>query len=119
GLDGTGAAAAVRAGEARGGETARAADRTVGVGAGHLRLEALSAAVEVAQLALEVRLEPGAVLALELLELLDVLLQRGALGVQAAHGLLVPLARVALQGVRLGTGLAGDFLGLGPGVGEQ
>src|SRR5262249_29696531 len=46
---------------------------------GHLGLEALLAAGEVTQLALQICLQAGAVFALELLELLNVLLQRGAL----------------------------------------
>src|SRR3989337_3032357 len=106
GLNGTGTAATVGAGESGRREAAGAAHRPVGIGPGHLGLQPLPATVEVTQLALEVRLEPGAVLALELLELLDVLLQRRPLGVQAAHGLLVPLARVPLEGVRLGASLA-------------
>src|SRR5207248_4400100 len=85
----------------------------------HLGLQALATAVEVAQLALQVRLEPRAVLPLELLELLDVLLQRRTLLVQAAHGLLVTLPGVALERVGLGARLAGDLLGLGTRVGEQ
>src|SRR4051794_11580888 len=90
----------VRAGDAGRREVARTAGATPrAVGPGHLGLQALPATLEVAQLALQVRLEPGAVLTLELLELLDVLLQRGALGVETAHGLLVALARVALERV--------------------
>src|SRR5690606_28823729 len=63
----------------------------------HLDLQTLPAPFKVAELALEVRLEAGAVLPLELLELLDVLLQRGALSVEPAHRLLVALTRVPLQ----------------------
>src|SRR5215475_14413359 len=74
----------------------------------------LALAVQVAQLALEVRLEPGPVLPLELLELLDVLLQRGPLGVQAAHDLLVALAGVALERLGLGPGVEGELVSLGP-----
>src|SRR5215218_651410 len=71
-----------------------------------LALDSLASAVEVTELALQVRLEPGAVLALERLEPLDVLLQRHPLAVEAAHGLLVPLPGVALERLRLAAGLA-------------
>src|SRR5690606_24727801 len=65
-----------------------------------LGLDVVPAALEVPQLALQVRLEPGPVLALEVLELLDVLLQGAALRLQAPHRLLVALPGVPLQ--RLG-----------------
>src|SRR5439155_3803248 len=83
------AAGAVRAGQARGGQAATDGRAAAGVAAAaaELGLQTLPAALEVAELALQVRLEAGAVLALEGLELLDVLLQGVALGVQAGDGL--------------------------------
>src|SRR5690606_28598222 len=81
--------------------------------------DALPTAGEVPQLALEVGLEPGAVLPLELLKLINVLLQRGALGVEAAHDLLVALARIALQRLGLGPGIAGHLVGLLPSIGQE
>src|SRR5262249_49191644 len=112
--------ATVGTGDTGGGQVARGAagDPTV-VRPGQLGLQTLPATLEVAKLALQVRLETRAILALELLELLDVLLQRGALCVEAAHGLLVSLPSVALEGVRLGPRLASGLLGLGPRVGQQ
>ncbi len=55
---------------------------TVATAAVELRLQALTPTFQITQLALEVGLEPGAVLALELLELLDVLLECRPLGIQ-------------------------------------
>src|SRR5215207_6563916 len=101
----SGATAAVGACACRGETPTGRRGRPGGLGPAHLGLESLAAAVEVAQLALQVRLESGAVLPLELLELLDVLLQRRALGVQATHGLLVPLAGIAFECVGLRPGL--------------
>src|SRR5512139_181054 len=70
------AGTAVRTGKARCGEPwgAAAGDRPLALGPRHLGLQPLPPAVQIAELALQVRLEPGPVLALELLELLDVLL---------------------------------------------
>src|SRR6201999_4396220 len=78
----------------------------------HFGLEPLAAAVQVAELAFQISLEPSAVFALELLELLDVLLQGGALGVQATHGLGVPGAGVTVEGLRLRAGIPHELLGL-------
>src|SRR5262245_38876223 len=98
----TWATAAVRASHARRGEVARAAAPGRALGAAELALQALATAFEVAQLAFQVGLQAGPVLALELLEFLDVLLQRAALRVEAAHRLLVALPGVALKRVGLG-----------------
>src|SRR5690606_40325153 len=78
-----------------------------------LGLDVVPAALEVPQLALQVRLEPGPVLALEVLELLDVLLQGAALGLQAPHRLLVALPRVPLQRLGLRPRLPHELLCLG------
>jgi hypothetical protein len=67
----------------------------------------------------QVRLEPAAVLALERAQVVDPPLEFLPLLDQGAHGLTVPLLRVALQALRPGPRVAGDLLRLAPGLAED
>src|SRR6516164_4373342 len=77
------------------------------------------ARLQVAQLALQVRLEPAAVLALERAQVVDPPLELLPLLDQGTHGLAVPLLRVALQAFRAGPRVAGDLLRLAPGLAKD
>src|SRR5690606_5189514 len=120
-------------GERVGARTARGAvlhGRSTAGGRGH-RLEPaggvqvrrrgrlVAALGELAELALEVVLQAGAVLALEVLEDLDLVLQLLALLHEGAHHLAVALLGVPVQVLRAGAGLVDDLLGLAAGLAED
>src|SRR5437763_9991066 len=69
------------------------------------------ARLQVAELAFQVRLEPAAVFALERPQVVDPALQLLPLLDQGAHGLAVPLLRIALQAFRPAARVTGDLLG--------
>src|SRR4029077_2029309 len=75
--------------------------------------------LQVTELAFQVRLEPAAVLALERAQVVDPALELLAGLDQRAHGLAVALLRVPLEALGAGAGVAGDLLGLAPGLGEN
>src|SRR5579863_8267223 len=77
------------------------------------------AGFKVAELALQVRLEPAAVLALERAQVVDPPLKLLALRHQGTHRLAVPLLSVALKGLRASAGITSDLLRLAPGLGEH
>src|ERR1700733_13746475 len=76
------------------------------------------AGLKVAELALQVRLEPAAVLALERAEVVHPALEFLALGDQRTHRLAVALLRVPLQRLGPGPGVTSDLLRLAAGLGE-
>ncbi|CAD5939203.1 protein of unknown function [Streptomyces sp. KY75] len=86
--------------------------------------------LQLTQLALQVGLQPRAVLALEATQVLDLALQRRAGRLQRAHRHAVLLLRVPLKGIRLGARialqslgtaarLADDLVGLGTGLRDR
>src|SRR5208337_3432797 len=75
--------------------------------------------LQVPQLAFQVSLQPAAVFALEGAQVIDSALKLLAGLDQRAHGLAVPLLRVALQAFRPGPRVAGNLLRLTPGLGEH
>src|SRR6201999_4227558 len=77
------------------------------------------ACFEVTQLAFQVCLQPAAVLTLEGTQVVDPALELFPGLHQRAHGLTVPLLRVALQTLGPGPRVAGDLLGLAPRLGED
>src|ERR1700733_722904 len=76
------------------------------------------AGLKVAELALQVRLQPAAVLALERTQVVHPALKFLALGDQRTHCLAVPLLRVPLKGLSTGPGVTSDLLRLATGLGE-
>src|SRR5215472_9756063 len=90
----------------------RAADGREGAAVG-------GASLQVAELALQVRLEPAAVLPLEGTKVVHAPLQLFTLLHQGAHGLPVPFLGVALQALGPGPGIAGDLLGLAARLAED
>ena len=72
-----------------------------------------------AQLGLHEGQQPRPVVPVELLQHLDLLLQRFPLGGQVADLLVVPLPGQALESVGAGPGLLGDLRRLGPRVGDD
>src|ERR1700730_8518680 len=77
------------------------------------------AGLKVAELALQVRLEPAAVLALERAEVVHPALEFLALGDQRTHRLAVPLLCVPLKGLGPSPGVTSDLLRLTAGLGEH
>src|SRR5271157_199645 len=75
--------------------------------------------LQVPQLAFQVSLQPAAVFALEGAQVINSALKLLAGLDQRAHGLAVPLLRVALQAFRPGPRVAGNLLRLTPGLGEH
>src|SRR6185437_16611537 len=90
----------------------RGGHRREGAAVAHARFK-------IAELALEVRLQPAAVLTLERAQVVHPALKFLALGDQRAHRLAVPLLGVTLQGLRAGAGVTSDLLGLAASLGEH
>src|SRR5208283_4595525 len=83
-----------------------------GTAVGHTRLQ-------VPKLALEVRLQPAAVLALKGTQVIHAALKFLALLDQRTHGLAVTLLGVALKALSPGARVAGDLLSLTAGLGQH
>src|ERR1700761_6148379 len=75
--------------------------------------------LKVAELALQVRLKPAAVLALERPQVINPALKFLPLGDKRAHRLAVPLLSVPLQGLGASAGITSDLLRLAAGLGEH
>src|SRR3984885_773414 len=75
--------------------------------------------LKIAELSLQVRLEPAAVLTLERAQVIDPALKLLALRDQGAAGLAGPLLCVTLQGLGTCPGVTGDLLRLAAGLGDH